>query len=70
MQTHPSNADILQSAHKLAELHGHDASVVAELRAVELKDQGNLDGYRMWKRIGLVVDELLSNGEADPDLFH
>ena len=70
MNTHPSNSDILQSASKLAEVHGREASLIAELRADELKTQGNLDGYRMWKRISLVVDELLSNGEPDTNLFH
>ncbi len=70
MNTDPSNSDILHSASKLAETHGRDAALIAELRADELKHQGNLDGYRMWKRISLVVDELISNGETDTALFH
>ncbi|MCW9033846.1 MAG: hypothetical protein OQJ97_06455 [Rhodospirillales bacterium] len=70
MNIDPSNSDILHSASKLAETHGRDASLIAELRANELKLEGNLAGYRMWKRISLVVDELLSNGEPDTTLFH
>jgi len=65
-----TDADIYHNASKLAEQHGQDAAVVADMRAEQLRDQGNMDGYRMWKRIVLVVDELLASGPMEGELLH
>jgi len=70
MGIHVTDADIYHNATKLAEQHGQDAATVADMRAEQLRFQGNMDGYRMWKRIVLVVDELLASGPAEGEMFH
>ena len=56
---HPC-ADIRRSAKGLMELHGRDAVLVAAMQADDQLFEGDLDGYHKWKRVGLVLDELMS----------
>jgi len=51
-------ADIYLSADKLLNEYGRDAVAIATMRAEESLGQGDMEGYRTWKRIVLVVDEL------------
>ncbi len=51
--------DIYRSANLLVRLHGQDAPIQAAMRAGELLDKGDLDGYAVWKRILRAVEELL-----------
>ncbi len=53
-------ADIRRSAKGLLELHGRDAVLVATLQADDQLFEGDLDGYHKWKRVGLVLDELMA----------
>ncbi len=53
-----SDADIFYTASKLIERHGLDAVMIAGMRAEELLTNGNMDGYRMWKRVGMVIDDM------------
>ncbi len=50
--------DIYRSAQALVKQHGKDASVHAAMRADELLEAGDLDGYAVWKRILKAVEEL------------
>ncbi len=50
--------DIYRSANALIKQHGQDAPVHAAMRADELLDKGDLDGYAVWKRILRAVEEL------------
>ena len=52
--------DIYRSANVLVKRHGSDAPIHAAMRADELLDKGDLEGYGVWKRIVKAVEELLS----------
>ncbi len=56
---HPC-ADIRSSAKGLLDRHGRDAVLVAAMQADDQLFEGDLDGYHKWKRVGLVLDELMS----------
>ncbi len=58
-----SDLDIYRSAQALIKQHGADAPVHAAMRADELLEAGDLDGYAVWKRILRAVRELQG---ADP----
>ena len=57
-------ADIVHSANTLIRQHGPDAVLVAEMRADRLLGQGDMEGYKTWKRIELVVDGLTGGYEG------
>ena len=63
-----SDTDIYQSADFMIEEHGMDASSIAAMRAGELLIDGNIDGYRMWKRIVMVIDNVSVFGPP-PDVL-
>ncbi len=50
--------DIYRAANLLVKQHGADAPTHAAMRADELLDKGDLDGYAVWKRIVKAVEEL------------
>jgi Family of unknown function (DUF6961) len=50
--------DIWRAAHFLVKRHGADAAIVVAQRADEFLAHGDVDGQRIWKRIGAVVREL------------
>ncbi len=52
--------DIYRSAQVLVKRHGEDAPIHAAMRADELLEAGDLDGYAVWKRILRAVEALLS----------
>ncbi len=53
-----SDLDIYRSANVLVKRHGQDAPIHADMRADELLDKDDLDGYAVWKRILRAVGEL------------
>ena len=55
-----SDKQIYQAATVLIEKYGEDAPIEAALRADELLDRGDIDGERVWIKIGKAVDELLA----------
>jgi hypothetical protein len=63
-----SDAEIYQSADLLIEEHGLDAASIATMRADELLIDGNMDGYRMWKRIIMVIDNVAVYGPPPHEL--
>ncbi len=54
-----SDPDIYLSANVLIRQHGEDAPIKAAMRADELLEVGDLDGYAVWKRVLRAVGELL-----------
>ncbi len=52
--------DLYRTANVLVKHHGQDAPIHAAMRADALLDEGDLDGYAVWKRIIKAVEELLS----------
>ncbi len=55
-----SDLDIYRSAQVLLKRHGPDAPIQAAMRADELLEAGDLDGYAVWRRIVKAVEELIS----------
>ena len=60
-----SDLDIYRTANLLIERHGRDAQIEAAMRADELLDKGDMDGFAVWKRILKAVEELEAT-EAEP----
>ena len=54
-----SEIDIWRSARLLVDQHGDTAAIEAAMRADALLDEGDLDGYAVWRRIVRAVRELL-----------
>ncbi len=50
--------DIYRTAQVLVKRHGSDAPIQAAMRADAMLDEGDLDGYAVWKRILRAVGEL------------
>ena len=50
--------DIYRAANALIKKHGKDAPIHAAMRADELLEAGDLDGYAAWKRIIKAVEDL------------
>jgi hypothetical protein len=67
---HVSDDEIFREADLLLQRHGHDAVEVALLRANKLLGEGNMDGYRMWRRIILVMDDIFAFGPPDGATIH
>ncbi len=65
-----SAADIFVAADRLLEEHGQDAVTVASMQASESLARGDMDAYRTWKRVGMVVDELSALAPAAGALTH
>ena len=65
-----SDDEIFREADMLLQRHGHDAVDVAETRANKLLVEGNLDGYRMWRRIILVMDDIIAFGPPEDAVIH
>jgi len=54
-----SDAEIVQSAITMLKNHGRDACVIATMNADMFLCFDNIEGYRLWKRIEMVVEEML-----------
>lgn len=65
-----ADTDIYRTANELIKQHGEDAPIHAAMRADELLAAGDMDGQALWKRILVVVDELLSEGRPDGAQLH
>ena len=53
-----SDIDIYRSAKLLVTQHGDEAPIHAAMRADELHEKGDLDGYAVWRRIIGAIDEM------------
>jgi hypothetical protein len=52
-------------ADTLLRRHGKDAVLVANMQAGEKLSEGDMEGYRTWKRLVMLVDGML--GVAPPE---
>jgi hypothetical protein len=50
--------DIWRSAAQFVKTHGEDAAIKAALRADELLEAGDTEGFLVWKRIVTAITEL------------
>jgi hypothetical protein len=50
--------EIWRSAEQMRKLYEADAFIVAALRADKLMDEGDIEGFEVWKRIAAAVDDL------------
>ncbi len=57
--------DIFRSAQVLVKQHGQDAPIHAAMRADAMLEAGDLDGYALWKRVLMAVEELLRVGPRE-----
>ncbi len=62
--------DIYRSARVLVKHHGEDAPIHTAMRADELLDKGDLDGYAVWKRMLKAVEELQREIATGGDQIH
>lgn len=59
-----SDHDVAFAADHLVKEYGRDAPTVAAMRAADWLTHGDVDRYRLVKRIQMAVDELLMMGPA------
>ncbi len=50
--------DIVRSAKLLIDKHGDEAAIIAIKRATKMLDDGDVDGYAVWKRIVDAVKDM------------
>ena len=50
--------DIWRAAEQMRKLFGADAAIHAAMRADKLMDQGDVEGFDMWKRVATALNEL------------
>ncbi len=62
--------DIYRSASLLVKQHGPDAPIHAAMRADELLEAGDLDGYAVWRRILRAVEELQGAAPRPGEAVH
>lgn len=53
-----ADIDIWRSAEQMRKLYGEDASTHATMRADKALDQGDTEGFAVWKRITKAAEEL------------
>ncbi len=56
--------NIYRSANILVKQHGQDAPIQAAMRADELLEAGDVDGYAVFRRVVKAVKELLRKGRG------
>ena len=54
-----SDLDLYRSANVLVKRQGQDAPIHAAIRADAMLEEGDLDGYEVWKGILKAVEKLL-----------
>ena len=57
--------DIWRAADMMMRLYGVDATVKAALRADAFLDQGDTEGFFVWKRIARAIDDLGRRANAN-----
>jgi hypothetical protein len=50
--------EIWRAAEQMRKLHGADAAIHSAMRANKLMDQGDIEGFDMWKRVVAALNEL------------
>ena len=64
------NLDMYRTAQSLVKQHGANAPVHAAMRTDDMLDEGDLDGYAVWKLILRAVEELQRTAPKPGETFH
>lgn len=62
--------DIWRAADMMLRLYGYDATIRAAMRADALLDQGDSEGFFVWKRIARAIDDLKNPCAAPGEIAH
>ncbi len=62
--------DIYRSANLLVKDHGEDAPIHAAMRANAMLEKGDQEGYAVWKRVLMAVEELQREIATAGDQIH
>lgn len=62
--------DIWRSADVLLKQYPEDAALIAARRADALLDQGDVDGFHVWKRIAAAIETLTRATPSARDSLH
>jgi len=54
----------------MQKLYGADAAIHAAMRADKLMDQGDIEGFGMWKRVVAALNELVRPTPRDGECCH
>jgi hypothetical protein len=64
------DTDIWRAAEQMRKLYGADAAIHAAMRADKLMDQGDTEGFDMWKRVVAALNELERPAPRDGEARH
>ena len=62
--------DIWRAAEQMRKLYGADAAIHSAMRADNLMDQGDIEGFAMWKRVVALINELDHSTPRDGEAKH
>jgi len=62
--------DVRRAAEQMRKLHGADAAIHAAMRADKLMDQGDVEGFDMWKRVVAAINEFDRVTARDGEMRH
>ena len=62
--------DIYRTANLLIKQHGEEAPIHTAMRVDAMLEEGDLDGYGVWRRILKAVEELLSKERPNDINLH
>ena len=65
-----SNVEVYELASKLLRKYGQDAPVFASLQAGEKLRNGDMIGYRIWKRLVMLVDGVFEKTNLEQNCLH
>ena len=65
-----SNAEVYELANTLLRKYGQDAAVFASLQAGEKLSNGDMIGYRIWKRLVMLVDCVFEEAYLEQNCLH
>ena len=65
-----ASTDIWRAANMMLELYGADAGLRAAMRADALLEQGDTEGFFVWKRIVRAIDDLARPDRKADEQFH
>jgi hypothetical protein len=62
--------NIWRAVEQMRKLYGADAAIHAAMRADQLMDQGDIEGFDMWKRVAAAINELDRVTRRDGEARH
>lgn len=65
-----SNAEVYEMADILLRRHGKDAVIIASMQAGKKLNNGDMEGYRTWKRLIMLVDGMMQGAAPSRESLH